>query len=232
MIATEPSGINEADPEVTSLPSNCSGAIYGGVPSTVPSVVNTVVSVASDGPGFGIRFSQSKIQHLHGIACQDDVARFDIAVGDAGAMRAIRSAGRDLERLIEWYCALGDAIRQRLTLDQLHHHVTRANIKRRADVRTIVPCHRARFPFKARPQIPAPGDVFRRNLDGERAVKPRIGGFVHLAHSSCSDRGEDFVGAEFVADEKRHEYEQVYRGGSTKWISPGWHNWSNPWTRP
>ena len=57
--------------------------------------------------------------------------------------------------------------------------------------------HGARFAFEAGAQIFAFGDVFGQNLDGDGAVEPRVAGFVHFAHASGAERGEDFVRAEF-----------------------------------
>ena len=56
-----------------------------------------------------------------------------------------------------------------------------------------------RFPFETGAQILALGDVFRQDLDGERAVKPGVAGFIDLAHATGSNCGEGFVRAEFTA---------------------------------
>ena len=45
-----------------------------------------------------------------------------------------------------------------------------------------------RFPFETGAQILALGDVFRQDLDGERAVKPGVAGFIDLAHAKGSNR--------------------------------------------
>jgi len=42
-------------------------------------------------------------------------------------------------------------------------------------------------------------EMRRKNFDRNRAVQACIAGFVHFAHTTCADGGEDFVGAESLA---------------------------------
>ena len=134
----------------------------------------------------------------------------------SGAMRAVERVGDlsgELERLIERQRALLDAGSQRLALHVLHHHVTgavlAADIVEHADVRMIQRGNGAGFAFEAGAQIFAFGDVFGQDLDGDGAVEPGVAGFVHLAHAAGAERGEDLVGAEFVASVEGHLSESV-----------------------
>ena len=148
----------------------------------------------------------------------------------SGAMRAVERVGDlrgQLERLIERQRALLDARGQRLALHVLHHHVTGAvlvaDVVEHADVRMIQRSNGAGFAFEAGAQILALGDVFGQDLDGDGAVEPGVAGFVHLAHASGADRGEDLVGAEFFACGERHLSESAKfsrsGGGQVLWGS-------------
>ena len=92
-------------------------------------MVSAAVRVSSAGPGFDRGLRQPEVEHLHAIPRQHDVLRFDVAMRDSGAMRAVERVGDlrgELERLIERERALLDAGRQGLALDALHHHVAGA----------------------------------------------------------------------------------------------------------
>jgi hypothetical protein len=101
--------------------------------------------------------------------------------------------------LIERERPLVDAGGQRLALQILHHHVTGviliADVVECADVRMVQRCDSAGFAFEAGTQILPRGDVFRQNLDSNRAVEASVAGLVDFAHSSSADRGEHLVGA-------------------------------------
>ena len=49
---------------------------------------------------------------------------------------------------------------------------------------------------------------------GPAAVEACAAGFPNLAHPTFADGRNAFIVAKFVADGKRHEYEQAYRRGS------------------
>jgi hypothetical protein len=42
-------------------------------------------------------------------------------------------------------------------------------------------------------------EFLRRSFDGDNPVEPHIASLPDLAHASCADGREDFVGPEFVA---------------------------------
>ena len=54
-------------------------------------------------------------------------------------------------------------------------------------------------------RIVAMGDVVGEDFDGHRAVETGVAGLVDFAHPTGADRGEDFIGAEFVAWGERHK---------------------------
>ena len=49
------------------------------------------------------------------------------------------------------------------------------------------------------------GQMRWQNLDRHIAVEPRVLGSIDLAHASCADGREDFVGTEFLSCLQRHE---------------------------
>ena len=71
-------------------------------------------------------------------------------------------------------------------------------------MRMIQRSNRAGFALESSAQILPRGDVFRQDLDGDRAVEASVAGLVDFAHSSSADRGEHLVGAESVAGGERH----------------------------
>jgi len=49
-----------------------------------------------------------------------------------------------------------------------------------------------------------------QNFDGDRAVEPRVGGFVDFAHPARADRRQDFVRPDTRAGRKGHGMERFY----------------------
>ena len=56
------------------------------------------------------------------------------------------------------------------------------------------------------------GELRVGNFDRDIAIQPGIMRAIHLAHAALADGRKDFVGAEFVADRKRHtrDFSLVY----------------------
>jgi hypothetical protein len=48
------------------------------------------------------------------------------------------------------------------------------------------------------------GELRIGHLDRHITMQARIARAINLAHASFADKREDFVGSEFIADEKRH----------------------------
>ena len=131
-------------------------------------------------------------------------------MGDPGTVRPIEGIG-DLrgigEGLFERQRAFGDARGKGFALDQLHHHVVRADVEESADVRMIQRSDRSRFAFEAGSGVLALGDVAGEDLDGDGAVEPRVAGSVHFAHAARAQWGEDLVRAQLLTYIARHDRE-------------------------
>jgi hypothetical protein len=70
-------------------------------------------------------------------------------------------------------------------------------------IRTRSCCYSTSFPLE-------PFTEFRlRSLERNDAIKARIAGFVDIAHSACTDGGEDFLGAKSIAGLERHVSESA-----------------------
>jgi hypothetical protein len=97
---------------------------------------------------------------------------------------------------------------QRLAFQILHHQeissVLMADVVKRADVRMIQASNRPCFALEPFSQLGSIGKVIRKDFDGDDAIEPRIAGAVHLAHPTCTNGREDFIGPEALAIQNRH----------------------------
>ena len=69
-----------------------------------------------------------------------------------------------------------------------------AGVVERADVGMIQAGDGFCFALEALAQFSAVCEMRGQNFDGDDSIEARIAGFVHLAHSARTDRGENFVG--------------------------------------
>ena len=98
-----------------SPPCSCSGAMYAGVPSTVPVPVMSVRSTAFAMPR-SASFTEPSLP-------EQDVGRLDVAVDDAGAVRVVERLGdgaHDLDRAARLDLAAREHVGERLPLHVLH----------------------------------------------------------------------------------------------------------------
>ena len=79
-----------------------------------------------------------------------------------------------------------------------------ARVVKRADVGMVQAGNRFGFAVESLAQLRAAGEMRGQNFDRDDAIEARIAGAVHLAHSSRTDRGENFVRTEFCAGGKHH----------------------------
>ena len=82
---------------------------------------------------------------------------------------------------------IGHRAFQRSALDVFHHQVIGADIVKLADVGMVQRSHGPGFLFEAL------GELLLRNLDGDRAVEPRVPGLPHFSHPARAQRREDFI---------------------------------------
>jgi hypothetical protein len=133
------------------------------------------------------------------------------AMRDALQMRLLERVGDldpDLERLLERQRSALDSRGERLAFEILHDEevgvALAADVVQRADVRMIERGNRLRFTVEALLHLRVVGEVRRKHLDGDRAVQPRIGRLVHLAHAAGTERPDDLVWSELDTGLERH----------------------------
>ena len=71
-----------------------------------------------------------------------------------------------------------------------------ADVVDAADVRMVQRGDGPRLALEARARIGIAGDVTRQDLDRDRAIEPRIAGFVDLTHAAGAERADDFIRTE------------------------------------
>ena len=71
-----------------------------------------------------------------------------------------------------------------------------ADVVQRADVRVVQAGDGLRFALEALLHLGVVGEVRRQDLDRDRAVQPRVGGLVDLAHAAGAEGAGDFVRTE------------------------------------
>ncbi len=143
---------------------------------------------------------------------QHHVARLQVAMDDAGAMRpAERLADLDgnAKRVVERQPRrAAQSVRQRLAVEILEHQVVEiavaANVVDRTDTGIVQRCDRARLLLETLTQLGIGSECAGQDLDGDGAIEPDITGPIHLAHATRADGVDDFVRTEAGARFERH----------------------------
>ncbi len=194
-------------------PSSCSGAMYWNVPTIVPCSVSGLASVWSDdcagttadpSPGRAARpKSRSLTPPRVSITLPGFRSRWTIparcAASSACAIWAPRrrTSGSGSGPLAR-------ALRERLALDELEHHVVQlgaldrraADVVDRADVRVVEGRDALRLALEARAELRVGREQRRQQLERHVAIEPRVAGAVDLAHPARAERSHDLVGAQ------------------------------------
>ena len=80
----------------------------------------------------------------------------------------------------------------------------RPDVVERADVRVIQGRDRARLSLEPCAELRVVRDVVRKDLDGHRAVEPRVACLVDLPHATRAERRHDLVRSQPSAVTERH----------------------------
>ncbi len=137
----------------------------------------------------GLELGEAEVEQLDAALGQHDVAGLQVPVHDPLPMRLIQRVG-DLhavaQRLLEGQRPLGEAVGQRLALDQLHHEVIHAvlvaDVVQRADMRVGQGGDRLGLALEAELQLRVLRQVRGQHFDRDRPVEPRVPGLVNLPH--------------------------------------------------
>ena len=156
----------------------------------------------------GRRAREAEIEQLRARARQHHVARLQIAVDDAVAVRAIERVG-DLGRVADDLVGRQRPARQprgqRLALEVLHDQegdaVLLADVVEHADVRVVQRPDDAGFAVEALAELRVGGELRRQDLDRDLAIEAGVDGAVDLPHASGGDGGNYFVGTQPGAGE-------------------------------
>ena len=206
-----------------SLPSTCSGAMYGRVPRIMPSCVRLSALPAivgndesSEGSLTGaIAFASPKSSSLTpdfvNITLPGFRSRWTIPCRCA-LSRASAISDAVTQRLLERQRAVGQSIRQRLALQVLHDEVLGlafpSHVIERADVRVRELRDGLGLPLEALPHLRG-REMLRQDLHRHGPIQTRIPCPVDLAHPARTDWGEDLVGPEASAGGEGHRVVRI-----------------------
>jgi hypothetical protein len=138
-------------------------------------------------------------------------------VDDAGLVRRcerVSDLDADLKGLVERELAAGEAVREGLPVQILHHEVIGAvlltDVVECADVRVGQRRDCTRFTLEPLPGGRVVGQLRREHLEGDGAVQARISRTVDLPHAARTSRADDFVGAKPSTRLKGHRCARHY----------------------
>jgi hypothetical protein len=148
------------------------------------------------------RFRQAEVEQPGAAARDHDVARLQVAVDDAAAVRGRQRRG-DLgpvaQHLVGRQRASLKPRRKRLPFEVLHDQevdaILVADVEQRADMGMGQGGDRTRLPVEAPSPLGIGGILRGKDLDRDVAAEPGIAGAVDLAHSALAERGGDLVRA-------------------------------------
>ena len=103
-----------------------------------------------------------------------------------------------------------DALAKRFALDEFHHDVVVADVVDGEDVRMTQRRRRARLELKARHGIAIGGDIFRKQLDGDVALQPRIARAPHFSHPARAEGRDEFIRTDLRSGLDSHATESDY----------------------
>lgn len=153
------------------------------------------------GPG---ELGQAEVQDLHAPVVRDEeVRRLEIAVDDplrVGHGQALRHLDRVVEGLAHRERALRKPRRQRVSLQELRHHVGRAivgpDVVHGQDVGMVQRAGGAGFLLEATDAFGVLGDRGGQDLDRHFAPEAGVAGAIDLAHPAGADERQDLIGPE------------------------------------
>jgi hypothetical protein len=131
-----------------------------------------------------------------------------------GGLECVGDLGAESQHLVQGQGAARQSRRQRLTFQQLEYEVVglvlAADIVQAADMRVIQGRDRSGLPGEAPAELGIVRQIRREDLDRHATIESGVTGFVHLAHASRADEGDDLVGSETDTGPKRHAGGTLY----------------------
>src|SRR5438270_3393951 len=128
-------------------------------------------------------------------------------------LQSLRDLSANLKNLINRQRALRQAIGESLALQVFHYQkvgaVLCADVVKRADIRVLERRNSSSLALHPLLQFRVRGKMGGQNLDGNGAVKTRIPGAIHLAHTARTQRTLNFIRTEFRARDQGHQWAQL-----------------------
>ena len=141
------------------------------------------------------------------IVGEEEVLRLKVAMDNALLVGGGEATG-DLLAVVDRFArskwTIAQAVAERLAFQQFGDYIGRAmvsanvrftDIKDRKDVGVVEGGRGAGFLREALQAVGVGGKRRGQNLDGDVALQAGVAGAVHLAHSTCTERRLNFVGA-------------------------------------
>ena len=167
---------------------------------------------------------EAEIEQLRARLRQHHVARLQIAVDDARAMRGVERAcdvNRDAQRFVHRQTWAFGARRlrkprlERLAVQQFHHEERRAlmvaDVEQRTDVRMAQRGDDPRLAVEPFAQRGIHRELGGQHFDRDRAIEPHVPRAIHLAHTTRAERGDDFVRTQTRTGGQGHGEQPDYR---------------------
>src|SRR6266403_1454472 len=158
------------------------------------------------------RLGQAEVEKFRARRSQHDVAGLQIAVDHAVAVRFVQRIGNlaaEFKNLLERDRTLLQALRQRLAFETFHDEVVcsvlMANVVQHADVRVIQAGNGFGFALETLLANGIIRELRRQDLDGDRAVEPRVPRAENFAHSARAQRRHDFIRTKFKPGSETHD---------------------------
>ncbi len=156
---------------------------------------------------------ETKIENLYSrVPGDEDVFRLQVAMNDPlliGGRQSESDLPRNLDRLARRQCPGTQPFAERLSFEQLAHHVRSSivgsDVVHGQNVWMIQGCYRAGFALEALQAVGVRRKRWRQHLDGNNPIKPRVASPINLAHSARPKRRLDLVRPQFRSSDQRHE---------------------------
>ena len=211
----------------TASPVTCSGAMYRGVPITIPVRVSPVSGLERS---VQLRPREAEVEQLHAVGGQEDVGRFQVAMDDpARVQRGERGqhAQTDRHRLRRAQRPLSQPLGQRFAFEQLHRDeqpaAVLADFVDLADVRMVDARRRPGLAPQALPRRLVVGER-RQRLHGDGALETIVARRVDDAHAAFPQLAFDRIAADASRQDLSRGSARGVRRGSCGDVAPVSHS--------
>ena len=161
---------------------------------------------------------QTEVEELHSRLREHHVARLQVAVDDSLSVRLVervRDLDSEAKHLLRRESSPGEAILERLPLEELHDEVLdpafAPDVVERADMRVRKLRDRAGLALEALAHLFGGGETFRKDFDRDASIEAGVARPVDLAHAARSEQREDLVRPQPGARCQRQGGVRIYR---------------------